>query len=309
VTRLTYLGFHAVFLLPPLVVLGAAVARRRARFEPAEWRARWLGFAILAVVAVGYTTPWDNYLIDRGVWWYGEGTVVATIWLAPVEEYLFMLLQPLVVVLWLALLASSSRRPSRAANVTVTRRQRLVGVVAGGVVLAVGAVCLRWTPTYYLGAILAWSGPVLALQWGFGWPYLWATRRTVVLGVGIPTLYFWVADRVAIELGVWVISETYTTGLFLVGLPIEEAAFFLVTNVFVVQGLVLFLWVAERWGLTSTTRRPSGDETDGSEEPEPPGRAVGEVVRAVGNLARVTRSSRDVSSSRGSRGRGPGDRQ
>lgn len=250
---LTYLGFHAVFLLPPIVVLAVAVGRRRSRFDLSEWRARWAGFGILAVIALGYTTPWGNYLIARDVWWYGEGAVVATVWLAPVEEYLFMILQPLVVVLWLALLASSSRRPSHAANVTVTRRQRLVGVVAGGVVLAVGAVCLLTTRTYYLGAILAWAAPVLALQWGFGWPYLWAARRTLALGVGVPTLYFWAADWVAIELGVWVISETYTTGVTLLGLPVEEAAFFLVTNVFVVQGLVLFLWVVERWGLMTDT--------------------------------------------------------
>ncbi|WP_380674423.1 lycopene cyclase domain-containing protein [Salinigranum sp. GCM10025319] len=201
-SALTYLGFHAVFLLPPLVALTVAVARVRRRFDAREWRARWVGFAVLATVALAYTTPWDNYLIERGVWWYGENAVVATVWLAPVEEYLFMLLQPLVVVLWLALLAS--RSPSPPATVAVTRRQRLGGVLAGGVVLAVGLVCLLESRTYYLGAILAWAGPVLALQWGFGWPVLWATRRTLTLGVAVPTLYFWLADWVAIELGIWV---------------------------------------------------------------------------------------------------------
>jgi lycopene cyclase domain-containing protein len=134
---------------------------------------------------------------------------------------------------------------------SVTLRQRLVGVAAGGAVLLVGIACLRDAPTFYLGAILAWAGPVLALQWGFGWPVLWATRRTLALGVGVPTLYLWAADWVAIDVGVWVISETYTTGVTLFGLPVEEATFFLVTNLFVVQGLFLFLWVLDRWGWTA----------------------------------------------------------
>ena len=255
-TVLTYLAFHAVFVVPPLVVLAVAAWHRRARLGRSAWRARGLGLVILTLVALVYTTPWDNYLIERGVWWYGDGAVVATVWLAPVEEYLFMLLQPVLAVLWVSLLA-----PPTPGTVSVTLRQRLVGVAAGSVVLLVGVVLLRDAPTYYLGAILAWSGPVFALQWGFGWPVLWATRRALALGVGVPTLYLWVADRVAIELGVWVISETYTTGATLLGLPVEEAAFFLVTNLFVVQGLFLFLWVLERWGWTTAASASGPDLT------------------------------------------------
>lgn len=255
-TRLTYLAFHAAFIVPPLVVLAIVAWRRRARLDRSAWRARGLGLAILVPVALVYTTPWDNYLIERGVWWYGDGTVVATIWLAPVEEYLFMLLQPVLAVLWVSLLA-----PPNPGQVSVTTRQRLVGVVAGMAVFLVGVVLLRDAPTYYLGAILAWAGPVFALQWGFGWPVLWATRRALALGVGVPTLYLWAADWVAIDIGVWVISETYTTGVTLFGLPVEEATFFLVTNLFVVQGLFLFLWLLERWGWTTPTSAPAPTST------------------------------------------------
>jgi lycopene cyclase domain-containing protein len=173
-------------------------------------------------------------------------------------------------VLWLALLATtaaaatstsgSGSTPAPAPTVSVSGRQRLAGVVAGGLVLAAGLALLGGARTYYLGAILAWAGPVLALQWGFGWPYLWASRRTLVLGTGVPTVYLWVADWAAIDLGIWVISETYTTGVTLVGLPVEEAAFFLVTTLFVVQGLVLFLWVVERWGWTTASPEAARDE-------------------------------------------------
>ncbi|MDS0297585.1 lycopene cyclase domain-containing protein [Halogeometricum sp. S1BR25-6] len=280
--RLTYLGFHAVFVLPPLAVLGLVVYRRRDRIAARDWRVRAVGAAVLAAIALVYTTPWDNYLIARGVWWYGEGTVAATLWRAPVEEYLFFVLQPVVVALWLYALpapAGSVATDGRAATngetvtdggattadesarggtpattrrsattVGVTVRDRLLGVAAGLAVGVVGVACLlAGDGTYYLGAILAWAAPVFALQWGFGWPYLWRVRRTLAAAVGVPTLYFWVADAAALGLGVWHISPAHTVGLAVAGLPLEEATFFLVTNLFVVQGLLLFLWVVARW--------------------------------------------------------------
>ncbi len=100
---------------------------------------------------------------------------------------------------------------------------------------------LRWNPGVYLGLILVWAGPVLALQWAIGSTQLWATKRTWLIGTLVPTVYLWIADRIAIAQGIWSISDTYTTGLNLFGLPIEEATFFLVTNLLVVQGLLLLL--------------------------------------------------------------------
>ncbi len=100
---------------------------------------------------------------------------------------------------------------------------------------------LRWSPGVYLGLILVWAGPVLALQWVIGATQLWARKRTWLYGTLVPTLYLWLADRIAIGQGIWSITEAYTTGLHLFGLPLEEATFFLVTNLLVVQGLLLLL--------------------------------------------------------------------
>lgn len=236
--RLTYFGFHAVFLLPALAVLAVGLSHSRRRLDATHW----VGTALITVVALLYTTPWDNHLISRGVWGYGDGVVALRVWLVPVEELLFMLLQPLVVALWLYALALAVRSAS------VTTRDRLLGVAAGALVGAVGLVLYVFGgQTYYLGAILTWAAPVLALQWGFGWPYLWAVRRTFAFGVAVPTVYFCLADRVALQFGIWHISADHTTGIALFGLPIEEATFFFVTNLFVVQGLLLFHWVVERW--------------------------------------------------------------
>ncbi|MFB6269296.1 MAG: lycopene cyclase domain-containing protein [Halobacterium sp.] len=237
---LTYLQFLAVACLPPFAVL--AVLRWRAPRRPDEaWSLAGIG--VLLVLALAYTTPWDNYLVGRGVWTYGDGRVAATLWLAPVEEYAFIALQTVVAGLWtqrVAAPADPSFRP-RAGDAAV-------GAVAGLLVAAAGVLALRTDATYYLGAILAWAGPVLAMQWAVGWRYLWARARTVVVAAGVPTLYFATADRFALADGVWTIAGEYSTGVAVAGLPVEEGAFFLVTNLFVVQGLLLYDWVVARWG-------------------------------------------------------------
>ena len=234
---LTYLEFHLLFLLPVLSLLSLSLLARKVD----HFRLQLGGLAVVVALALLYTTPWDNYLIARGVWTYGDGRVAGRLWLAPVGEYLFILLQPVVATFWLFHL------PTPTVEVGTGRRDWLVGLVAGGVVTAVGAALLTADGTFYLGAILAWGGPVLALQWAVGWRYLVAVRQHVALAVGVPTLYLWVADWVALRQGVWMISDRYTTGLGIPGLPLEEMTFFLTTNLFVVQGLVLLPWVVRRW--------------------------------------------------------------
>ncbi|WP_331234567.1 lycopene cyclase domain-containing protein [Natronorarus salvus] len=236
---LTYLQFHLLFVLPPIALVLALTFRR----EGVWWgRGPLSGLAVILVLAVTYTTPWDNLLIAEGVWWYGEGTTLFTVWYAPIEEYLFFVLQPILTALVLFQFPEVRERSLR-----IGGRTRAIGVLAGLAVGGVGLVLLANTPTFYMGAILVWAGPILAIQWGFGWPYLWAVRRSVALAIALPTLYLWAIDRIAIGLGIWVISDTHTVGLSLLGLPVEEALFFLVTNVFVVQGIVLYLWTLERW--------------------------------------------------------------
>jgi lycopene cyclase domain-containing protein len=235
----TYLGFHLVFLVPPLLLL---LLRRRGRGRAHPREALFL--AAIAAIALVYTTPWDNYLVWRGVWDYGEDRVLGTIGYVPVEEYLFFLLQPLLAGLWLyEVLRPAGPGWDGAAPI---RRE---GAVRAGGTLVYGAAALLGVALLgrggdagtYLGLILAWAAPVLALQWAYAGRLMWRQRRALLLGVAVPTLYFWIADAVAIHLGIWRISERYTLGAAVGPLPLEEAVFFLGTNLLVVQGLLLFL--------------------------------------------------------------------
>ena len=233
-----YLLFHAVAILP--IIAGLAYF---ARYRLGSRRDVFTGTLVLAGLALVYTTPWDNYLIERGVWWYGEGAVLVSFGAAPLGEYLFFVLQPLLVALWAARFPVETTRP-----LSVSLPERALGLAGAGVVAAAGLALLGTDSGLYLGSLLVWSAPILAIQWAFGWPFLIAEWRAVLAGTLAPTLYLWVVDRLAIGAGLWTISERYTTGLDvpLLGLPIEEAVFFLLTSLFVVQGLVLYVWLVDR---------------------------------------------------------------
>jgi lycopene cyclase domain-containing protein len=261
----TYLHFHLIFLLPPLALLGVALARSSL---PLPERTRWALPAIL-LIALAYTTPWDNYLVYRGVWGYGEGRVIGTIGWVPVEEYLFFLLQPLAVgMLLVQRVAREAARPGEAAHpgaATNTGKPLHAGRPAhagepshgpsphlfparlGGVALHLTGAALGLAGVYaggaytYGGLILAWACPVLAAQWWFAAPAALRYPRAFAHALVWPTLYLWIADGVAIRAGVWSIAPDTRTGAQVMGLPVEEMLFFLVTNLLVVQGLLWLL--------------------------------------------------------------------
>jgi len=99
---------------------------------------------------------------------------------------------------------------------------------------------------FYMGLILAWGLPILAVQWFFGGHVSWRERKLLGMAIVPPTLYLWVVDAIAIHLGIWAINPRYLLGVYLGPLPIEEASFFLITTCMVAQGALLFVRVAER---------------------------------------------------------------
>ncbi len=54
-------------------------------------------------------------------------------------------------------------------------------------------------------------------------------------------LWLAAADRIALADGVWAISPASSTGVLLLGLPLEEALFFALTCLLVADGLLLAL--------------------------------------------------------------------
>ncbi|MDY6780330.1 MAG: lycopene cyclase domain-containing protein [Halobacteria archaeon] len=246
---ISYLEFHLIFVIPVVVAL-MYLWKRREGFDGFGVA----GLGIMVALALVYTTPWDSYLIRKGVWGYGEGVVTTRLWKVPLGEYIFMALLPLVGGTWSYVVDAE---PDVSFPLPYSPPAHLVGAVAGASVGLIGYLLLSNPSTYYLGAILGWAAPVLALQWGFGGAYLARRLRTVVYAIGVPTAYLCVVDWAAISMGLWQISPEHTVGLSVAGLPVEEITFFLVTNTFVVQGLVLWRWVVAKWG------RDAGQTTEG----------------------------------------------
>ena len=233
---MSYLTFLLIFLVAPIVVLAATQPRPLGGAGGARGA---LAIPLIALIAFAYTTPWDNYLVYREVWWYGPDRVLGTVGYVPYEEYAFFALQPVLTGLFLYHLLARRPEPVRLAG----RPARLAGGLVYLALTLAGMVLLfsGWARGLYMGLILAWAGPVLFGLWIYGGRLIWAFRRTLLIGVLVPTVYLWVADRIAIGLGIWSISERYSFGFDPFGLPIEEATFFLVTNLLVVQGVFVFL--------------------------------------------------------------------
>ena len=234
---MTYLQFHLVFTLPPLLLL--AFLTYRAARQGRVPQAGLIALGVHVLLALVYTTPWDNLLVARGVWGYGENRVLFTLGWVPFEEYLFFVLQTLLTGLWVLLLYRR-KLPARPA-IPAAPVVRLVGALAWLGLAAAGVLALSTQHGLYFGMIAAWAAPILALQWGFGGDLLLRRPLVLTLGFLVPTLYLWLADRLALGLGIWWISPDLSSNLALFGLPVEEALFFLLTNLLVVFGITLAL--------------------------------------------------------------------
>ncbi|HLA62788.1 MAG TPA: lycopene cyclase domain-containing protein [Rhodothermales bacterium] len=231
---MTYLQFHLAFIVPVVIALAMIVGGTK-RYEPGALRA--LGLIVLAALVA--TTPWDNYLVYRGVWNYGVDRVIGTIGYVPIEEYLFFVLQPLMGGL-AYFLARRHLRPLTGPTPAWVRPGLiafwLMGTIAGVLCLTVGS-----PRALYLGLILAWACPILAGMSVLGAAHIRADLRAIVLSIGLTSLYLWVADRIAIGLEIWDIADEYSLPFEPFGLPIEEAVFFLLTTTLCVNGLALLL--------------------------------------------------------------------
>jgi lycopene cyclase domain-containing protein len=91
----------------------------------------------------------------------------------------------------------------------------------------------------YLIFELGWALPVLVLQWAVGWRTLWERRRPLVTTAIVATAYLSCTDGVAIANGIWTLHRDRIVGIQLLNVPIEDVIFFLLTNLMVVQSVLL----------------------------------------------------------------------
>lgn len=247
---MTYFGFLLRFLVVPIGVLLIVhlILYWRGRRLPDSLRGMPAIPTLLAhiLIALIYTTPWDNYLVATGVWYYNPDLVTGIVigWV-PIEEYTFFLLQPILTGLWLFFLAmvldlgngEKFEKP----------QLRRWSVILVGLVWIVSVILFLadWPPATYLSIILAWALPPILLQLAVGADILWRYRKLVFWSLVPITLYLAFADSLAIRDGTWTIDPGQSFEVFINvfgnPLPVEEFVFFLLTNVLLVFGLTLVL--------------------------------------------------------------------
>jgi lycopene cyclase domain-containing protein len=240
---MTYFGVLATFLLPPLLILAALVPRDvwRWAFKGGP-RPAWGPYAAIGlhvILALVYTTPWDNYLVANGVWWYDPVLVTGiTLGYVPIEEYTFFVVQTLLTGLWTVFLLHRRPEPDPLSLRSSVRWVAVLGVSLLWLA-STGLLFSGWLPGRYLTLILSWALLPIGLQLAYGADVLLARWRLLLAAIGLPTLYLWLVDLLAIGSGTWTIDPAQTTGLKLGVLPVEEMVFFLVTNVLIGFGITL----------------------------------------------------------------------
>lgn len=247
---MTYLGFLIGFLILPITILLLWwLFQHRAGKDRLEFPGifpKAYSFLLLAAVALLYTTPWDNYLVATGVWWYDPSLVLGiTIGWVPLEEYLFFILQPVLGGLIMLFLLNLRLINAGNEQLETGVRKWSLPIVVLLWIISLGWLFYGKPALTYLSLELVWALPVIILQLSYGADILWKYKRLILVAILTPTLFLSLADSIAIGSGVWTIDPQQSSGLLLGGvLPIEEFVFFLLTNIMVVFGFLL-IWSDE----------------------------------------------------------------
>ncbi len=237
---MTYLGFHLVFNLPLLLVLWFWPGRAPLALE------HTVAMAIVLGIVMVFTTPWDNYAVAKGIWNFPQERILFRIGWLPVEEYVFFIVQSIQAMLMVHVLQPLLPGGWRAA-IAWTAPEFFVPVALLAVAMWALGRCpagrfSNGTRFHYAFHLLYWFLPIVALQWFLAWPLLsanWELVVIVTLSIGV---YLTLADIVAVRYGIWFFDERQITGHKLGGvLPWEEAAFFQITSLLVVQSYLLLL--------------------------------------------------------------------
>ncbi|KAH9209231.1 Squalene/phytoene synthase-domain-containing protein [Leptodontidium sp. 2 PMI_412] len=232
-----YALVHLKYTIPPGIVLTLL-------YRPFLSRLDLYKIAFLISIAVVSTIPWDSYLIRRKVWTYPPHVIIGpTLFDIPAEEVFFFIIQTYNTSLLYLLLS----KPVFHLVYLPSQKHQTAQWNLGHAILAIlvtGGGCLMWRGDEgtYLGLILAWAGSFALLLWSLSSRFLLKLPYTsTVAPIAISTVYLWIVDTLALKRGTWTIESGTKFGVHLWdGLEIEEAVFFLATNILIVFGLVSF---------------------------------------------------------------------
>ena len=244
---MTYFGFLLRFLVIPILIFLAIMYWDDKKYKQIygfrNRRAVWMGIAVHVLLAVVYTTPWDNYLVATGVWYYNPELVTGIVFgYVPIEEYTFFVLETILSGLWWWFLARRLLSPA-----IQFKASRISVYLSSSVFISIWLIFTvlffsNNEPITYLSITLFWALPPIIIQLFFGADILWHYRKLVLLSILVPSTWLALMDIVALKETTWSISPSQTTGVLFFGiLPLEEVVFFFVTNILITFGMTLLL--------------------------------------------------------------------
>ncbi len=247
---MTYLSFLLFFILVPLIFNVLYLVYRHYSYRTTgkpnnllKARTFFTAILILAIIALLYTTPWDNFIVANNIWYYDTNKVLGiVIGYVPIEEYSFFILQTFLVgVFTFTFIGPMSL------NYVDERDNKNIRLLSSVFLFMLWIVSLityvsQVNALIYLDLILIWALPPIMLQLLYGADILWEKKFPLFLIIITLTAYLSVVDTIAISADIWTIALNTSTGILLGGiLPIEELLFFLVTNMLIIFGLTLIV--------------------------------------------------------------------
>src|SRR5512134_3725967 len=102
---MTYFGFLLRFLVIPILIFLVIThwdnKKNKQIHGFRSGRAVWTAIGVHVLLAVAYTTPWDNFLVATGVWYYNPELVTGLVLgHVPIEEYTFFMVETILAGLW-----------------------------------------------------------------------------------------------------------------------------------------------------------------------------------------------------------------
>ncbi|KAL4891160.1 phytoene synthase [Aspergillus ambiguus] len=231
---LDYLMVHITYNIPWAILMTSLSWPFLTRLDCAKIQA-------LVMVSLIATIPWDSYLVRNRIWTYHPDAVTGyTLFSIPLEEVFFFVIQTYNTSLLYTILTRKLVLPAYLRE--SSNRQRTAGTILLLILALGGGAAVYCGHRYtYLGLIVVWTSPWLLIQWAFSSDFISTfPRKGYIASVMIPTVFLWVVDTVSLKSGTWVIADSTKLDIQpWTAMDLEEAIFFFITNVMIVNGLIV----------------------------------------------------------------------
>lgn len=247
---MTYLEYLFIFIILPIFFQLGLLFSLKVRRENALSLLTTIGtITFLSIIALVYTTPWDNYLVAHRIWYYDPQKILGIIFgYVPIEEYSFFILETVLVSLFIVIVINLriiTFPESYSITFSKNKLTLLIGLLLIWLFSLLGFVTGNG-PLRYMNLLLIWALPPIMIQITIGWEIIEYNKKAILTLIVLLSSYLALTDFLAIYDGIWKINSNYTIGIVFIVLPLEEILFFFVTVILTTFGFILTYYFIEK---------------------------------------------------------------